>query len=273
MKTKSNLVQYSIFDAADPEPIEQSVTIETPVSIPIVVGLSEVQTVMRDTICKEWRTCGHADICLDDDINLECVCFKDEPEKMPATATPKCLNSACISHTPGDSTGCGTNPDGRDVTECTCYRGPALLIEDPYRLAKERAHKTVTIELPSEYFDKKGPLAQAVQLTKGMVGIPESGILNKVFNFDENLYVIIGSLSSGAKGNISFYGYKLINRHNWNDECIPPVTIAARVNEPRQSHLSYTGCLMTYEKQEFVAYHPVEFVHIRPPKDPKALEG
>jgi hypothetical protein len=137
---------------------------------------------------------------------------------------------------------------------------PVAETEDLYALAKERAKSTITIKLSPEYFEEKGLLRKAMILTKGMVGIPESGKISKVFHCEENIYAITGSLSSGIAGNIKFFGYRLIPRNNWNDEAITPITIAEHNNAPRRSPLSYTGCLLTYQKQEFVAYRPVDFV-------------
>jgi hypothetical protein len=137
--------------------------------------------------------------------------------------------------------------------------------EDPYRLAKERVARVVKIELSDEFFADKGPLKKAIHLNKGMIGIPESGKLNKIFEYADNMHVVYGSLSSGYAGLMQVYGYRMIPRDNWNDECIPVTTIKARIDEPRASHLVYTGCLVTYENDEYVLQSPVEF--IRPGKE------
>ena len=41
----------------------------------------------RDKICPEWHECVHAEKCMDDSINTECVCYVAEQEKLLATAT------------------------------------------------------------------------------------------------------------------------------------------------------------------------------------------
>ena len=46
-------------------------------------NLSESEILLRDKTCDEWHTCDHGDICMDDSINTESACFKDEPEKLP----------------------------------------------------------------------------------------------------------------------------------------------------------------------------------------------
>lgn len=40
----------------------------------------------RDGICQEWRSCHYADTCMDETINIDCVCYQDMPERFPKTA-------------------------------------------------------------------------------------------------------------------------------------------------------------------------------------------
>lgn len=53
-----------------------------------VFPADQAQAAARDKICPEWRTCKHGEICMDDTINLECVCYLDEPDKLPGGPAP-----------------------------------------------------------------------------------------------------------------------------------------------------------------------------------------
>ena len=53
-----------------------------------VFPADQAEAAARDKICPEWRTCKHGEICMDDSINLECVCYLDEPDKLPGAPSP-----------------------------------------------------------------------------------------------------------------------------------------------------------------------------------------
>lgn len=56
---------------------------------PATVFESEKETALRDSICKEWRECTHGATCMNDEINVDCVYYKDEPYKLPESAKPQ----------------------------------------------------------------------------------------------------------------------------------------------------------------------------------------
>lgn len=67
---KEKLIQLSLLDLLEPPTC-------------VIVLADEVEAGKRDSICKEWRSCEHGPICMDDEINTGCFCFKDEPDKLP----------------------------------------------------------------------------------------------------------------------------------------------------------------------------------------------
>lgn len=147
-----------------------------------------------------------------------------------------------------------------------CIAKPALnedvLLEENFDYSGEHAEaikhatSTIVIKLPVIFFDeKKGELLKAMP---SMAGVPESGKAGKVFAYDANLYLIHGAMYH--YGMQTAYAYRLIPRGLWNEDIIPVTTVKARCNEPRKSHIIYTGCLITYKNLEYVMYRPVEFV-------------
>lgn len=75
----TDFVQMSLFDLLEAVEVP-----EAPVEAPAcIVSESEKEAAKRDSICKEWRSCEHGPICMDDEINTGCFCFKDEPDKLP----------------------------------------------------------------------------------------------------------------------------------------------------------------------------------------------
>jgi hypothetical protein len=123
-KIKSDLIQYSLFDQ-----VEEPSAAET-------VGISEKEQGMRDKICKEWRICPYGETCMDDTINLDCICFKDEPDKLPLGAFSKCQMKVLSAGFP--LVRYTRNEKKIEITEADPVNGWAVLEPFPTFAAAER---------------------------------------------------------------------------------------------------------------------------------------
>ena len=134
------------------------------------------------------------------------------------------------------------------------HRIPATETENK---AAAHAKSTNTIELPVEAFADKSPLRKIMAAS---VGIPDNGIIKKVYTHDGILFATYASMTSGAEGVTKVYAYQMVERSRWNEDVMPVVSLAQRMAEPRKSHLIYTGCAVTFGKEPYVLYRPTEFV-------------
>lgn len=150
-----------------------------------------------------------------------------------------CVNADCSHHNSDVVNGCDHL---QDVFECE-----SVLYQVEYSGPRQ-------IFLPAEFFDKKGQLAKAF---KGMAGVPENGKAVHVFHHDF-LYLITGSLSSGAEGNMKFWAYKMVGLAAY-DGPVETVKERTAAYDIRSGALKHTGCLVTYDGNDWVLAESVVF--------------